>query len=658
MFRFLKGIYHHLLQAAVALFLSSGIIVAAGTDTLGTGHNKPGAAITIDGDTLFLVYDNLGPFTPEQRAEVTNEKLRSILKGANVDSTKIVVSGSVMNIVRDSVIITTVTEEDAATAGVSMESLARNRAAILNAAIKASIKGLNSRSTLTAIGISVGLGMALVFAFWGMTKVFPRLYVLLESLEGKLFRPVRIRSKEILSAGSLSSFFILLAKGTRLVLSLALLYFFLTYTLSLFPWTQRFNVRPVLIGILLSVLTTTLAMVFFRSANTFFRLLIRKVIGWKGTIIKPIKLKTVEIVSAGRIAETLAGTLKILKVLFIFFLGYSYLTILFSFFEFTKNWASTLFGYIVDPLLNVFTAFIGYLPNLFFILVIAYVTRYVIKLVKLIFVELGKGTLSLPGFYQEWADPTYKIVRFLILAFAAIVIFPYLPGSNSPIFQGVSIFLGVLFSLGSTSAIANIVGGVVITYMRPFKIGDRVRIADTVGDITEKTLLVTRVRTIKNVDITIPNAMVLGSHIINFSSSAAERGLVLHTSVTIGYDAPWKKVHSLLLAAADATSGVLKEPAPFVLQTSLDDFYVRYELNVSTDQPNAMAGIYSELHQHIQDKFNEAGVEIMSPHYSAMRDGNRTAIPRDYLPESYQAPAFRLFPFGPQSGEPGSKKSE
>ena len=339
-------------------------------------------------------------------------------------------------------------------------------------------------------------------------------------------------------------------------------------------------------------------------------------------------------------------------------MGYSYLTILFSFFEFTKNWAATLFGYIVGPLLNVLTAFIGYLPNLFFILVIAYVTRYVIKLVKLIFVELGKGTLSLPGFYQEWADPTFKIVRFLILAFAAIVIFPYLPGSSSPIFQGVSIFLGVLFSLGSTSAIANIVGGVVITYMRPFKIGDRVKIADTVGDVTEKTLLVTRVRTVKNVDVTIPNAMVLGSHIINFSSSATERGLIVHTTVTIGYDVPWKHIHELLLAASDTTSNVLKDPKPFVLQTSLDDFYVNYELNVYTDQPNVMARTYSDLHQNIQDRFNEAGVEIMSPHYNAVRDGNQKAIPLDYLPKSYQAPTFRVFPAGPQSVGENDTKSE
>ncbi|MDH5275865.1 MAG: mechanosensitive ion channel family protein, partial [Gammaproteobacteria bacterium] len=232
-------------------------------------------------------------------------------------------------------------------------------------------------------------------------------------------------------------------------------------------------------------------------------------------------------------------------------------------------------------------------------------------------------------------------------ALTAVVIFPYLPGSGSPAFQGVSIFLGVLFSLGSTSAIANVVAGLVLTYMRPFRNGDRVKIADTVGDVLERDLLVVRVRTIKNVDVTIPNSMVLSNHIINFSACARDPGLILHSSVTIGYDAPWRQVHDLLTAAASRTPGIEKEPAPFVLQTALDDFYVRYELNATTSTPNRMAEIYSELHANIQDAFNEAGVEIMSPHYVAARDGSQSTIPADHLPASYIAPPFRILPVGP-----------
>ncbi len=207
----------------------------------------------------------------------------------------------------------------------------------------------------------------------------------------------------------------------------------------------------------------------------------------------------------------------------------------------------------------------------------------------------------------------------------------------------------MLFSLGSTSAVANIVAGTILTYTRAFRVGDRIQIADTTGDVVEKTLLATRVQTIKNELITVPNAMVLGSHITNFSAgSTGGRALILHTTVTIGYDAPWRNIHELLIAAALRTEGILKEPAPFVLQTALDDFYVHYEINGYTGQPAQMAVTYAQLRQNIQDSFNDAGVEIMSPHFSSLRDGNRKAIPDPYLPGAYAAPSFRVT--NPRSG--------
>jgi small-conductance mechanosensitive channel len=192
-----------------------------------------------------------------------------------------------------------------------------------------------------------------------------------------------------------------------------------------------------------------------------------------------------------------------------------------------------------------------------------------------------------------------------------------------------------------------------LTYTGAFKLGDRVKIADTFGDVVEKTLLVTRVRTAKRIEITIPNSMVLGSHIVNYSSAAATTGILLHTKVTIGYDAPWRRVHELLVEAALATDGVLAEPAPFVLQLSLDDYYPTYELNATTNDPWRMATIYSDLHANIQDAFNRAGVEIMSPAYHALRDGNPVTIPADGLPADYEAPAFRLVRVRPRAGGSG-----
>ena len=201
------------------------------------------------------------------------------------------------------------------------------------------------------------------------------------------------------------------------------------------------------------------------------------------------------------------------------------------------------------------------------------------------------------------------------MAFAAVLAFPYVPGSNSLAFKGISVFLGVLFSLGSSSAVANVVSGYTLIYRRIFKVGDRVKIADFVGDVVATRLQVVHLRTIKNEEITVPSSLIVNSHVINYSAMAKEKGLILHTKVTIGYDAPWRQVEALLLLAAGRTQGLLREPPPFILQTSLDDFYVSYELNVYTDAPQQMAKLYTDLHRNIQDAFNEYGVQIMSPSY-------------------------------------------
>ena len=202
--------------------------------------------------------------------------------------------------------------------------------------------------------------------------------------------------------------------------------------------------------------------------------------------------------------------------------------------------------------------------------------------------------------------------------------------------------MGVLFTFGSAGALGNVVAGLVLTYMRAFKIGDRVTIGEVTGDVIEKTLLVTRLRTIQNEIVSVPNSTVMNNHTVNFSSDATTNGLILHTTVTIGYDAPWRQVHQLLIDAALSTQLIESEPAPYVLQTSLDDYYVSYRINAYTKMPNQQAKIYSQLHQNIQDKFNEAGVEIMSPHYNALRDGNATTIPAENLPKDYKTPSFNI----------------
>jgi small-conductance mechanosensitive channel len=270
------------------------------------------------------------------------------------------------------------------------------------------------------------------------------------------------------------------------------------------------------------------------------------------------------------------------------------------------------------------------------------ITRYTLRVLKFVAEAIERGELPVKGLHPEMARPTYQLARLAVVLFALVVAFPYLPGGQSDAFKGISIFLGLLLSLGSSSAVSNVLAGLVLTYMRPYRAGDRVKIADTTGDILQKSLLVTRLRTIKNVEVVIPNGSILSSQILNYSALARTRGLILNTTVTIGYDAPWRTVRDLLVTAALHTEGILPDPAPFVLQTSLNDFHISYELNVYTDRANEIQDTYSKLHEAIQDSFNAAGVEIMSPTFYALRDGNTVTIPADHRPEYYEAPSFRV----------------
>lgn len=402
--------------------------------------------------------------------------------------------------------------------------------------------------------------------------------------------------------------------------------------------------QSLLLSTLYTLAATAGLLLTFWLITRLFRWLQSRIEIERGRVIRTLRFQSIEILSEARMVALLRQTLKGIRVILILVLLNIYLTTVLAFFPWTRHFATRLTSYLLDPLSHVGLAFVGFLPNAVFIAVIIALTYLAIRVTRFAFDEIEKGSISLPGFHSDWAAPTFNIVRFLVIAFAVVVAFPYLPGADSPAFKGVSVFLGVLLSLGSSSAVGNIVAGVIITYMRPFKIGDRVQIAESVGDVVEKTLLITRIRTIKHVDITIPNAMVLSSHMTNYSSAVQEYGLILHTTVTIGYDVPWRQVHELLITAAKETEHILALPPPFVLQTSLDDFYVSYELNAYTDKPSVMALSYSLLHQKIQDQFNAAGVEIMSPHYAQLRDGNAATIPASYLPVDYRPPGFRLAP--------------
>lgn len=385
----------------------------------------------------------------------------------------------------------------------------------------------------------------------------------------------------------------------------------------------RSMLRQSALALLLMVM---LALTIYLS-NKSFGLLRKKITEQKGKRINGIRFRQYSFMNEEQHAELLFTLTSFARLVVPFLLIFLVLPLFFGIFPATKKFADIIIGFIKTPVLGILQSSLNYLPKLATIIVMITIFSFVLRGLRFFKKEIEKGALKIPGFHTDWANPTYQIVRVLVYAFLLVAVFPYLPGSGSPVFNSVTIFLGALFTFGSSTSLGNIVSGLALTYMRSFKDGDRVKIGDVTGDIVEKNLLVTRVRTIKNEVISIPNSNVLNNHTINFSKDAPDRGLILHTTITIGYDVPWKTVQALTLKAALATRLIETEPAPFIYQTSLDDFYVSYQVNAYTRSPNNQASIYSELHQNILDQFNQAGVEILSPHYRALRDGSMMAMP-------------------------------
>jgi small-conductance mechanosensitive channel len=331
--------------------------------------------------------------------------------------------------------------------------------------------------------------------------------------------------------------------------------------------------------------------------------------------IQALHIQSLEFVRAESIWTAVTGILRAIHLILALILFYVCFHLVLGFFPWTRLLAANLLDYVMNPVLMIGKGLLKQIPNLIFIGVLIFLTRYFLKLIKLFFAGIENRTLTISGFDPDWSRPTYKIIRLLVVVFAVVVAYPYIPGSESPAFKGISLFIGVVFSLGSSSAISNVIAGYMMTYRKAFKVGDRVKIDEYIGDVTEIRVQSTHLRTVKNEEVIVPNSTILTGHVINYSSSAHERGLILHTTVGIGYEVPWRQVEAMLKLAAERTPGLLREPQPFVLQKSLGDFAVSYELNVYVDDPHVMAAMYSELHKNILDAFNEYGVQIMTPGY-------------------------------------------
>ncbi len=373
------------------------------------------------------------------------------------------------------------------------------------------------------------------------------------------------------------------------------------------------------LGLSALVLLTTALLIY--SIHRLFQYLAHNISAHKQRYGNIGLLKRLKIVKPEHIENICLRINGLFKIVFIGLSIYLTIPLLFSLFPETEAWTGTLIDWVLSPIKSMVWAAIAYLPNLIRILLIFILFKYGIHLIRYIFLEMERGHIHLNGFHADWALPTFNILRFMLYAFMLVLIFPFLPGSSSPAFQGVTVFLGVLVSLGSSNAIANIVAGLVITYMRPFRIGDRVKIGDSVGDVMEKSMLVTRIKTIKNEDITVPNSMILSSTTVNYSNHTKNdgKGLIVHYTLSLDYEVPWEKVYPLLIEAALHTPYIQQEPKPFVLQTQLNDFNISYQINAYTKEANAQAMIYSKLLENIRYVFQREEIELLSPEFHVLK---------------------------------------
>ncbi len=329
------------------------------------------------------------------------------------------------------------------------------------------------------------------------------------------------------------------------------------------------------------------------------------------------------------------GTVKLTTFGLVVIATYLWFTFVFGLHPYTRPWGEGLAEFLIDLLKRLGGGVLDAIPGLFTVLVIFVLTRILVRGVDGFFRSVELGAMSVPWLAPDTAKATRRLSGTLIWIFALTVAYPYIPGSDSDAFKGISVFVGLMVSLGSAGLINQVMSGLVVAYSRALKTGDYVRVGETEGTVSDVGMLSTKVVTPKREAITVPNAVLVGSPITNYSRLAEDQGSIVGTTVTIGYDAPWRQVHAMLELAAARTPGVRQEPKPFVLQRSLSDFYPEYQLVVHLDRPETRIRILSDLHANIQDVFNEYGVQIMSPHFMAQPAEN-VWVPRA---QWYPAPA-------------------
>ena len=392
------------------------------------------------------------------------------------------------------------------------------------------------------------------------------------------------------------------------------------------------RLQVLLEGVLYTVFATFVLAVLIRFLRGLRQMAVDRMERWSQAD-GAIRFRDFNLISRVRVRDSILLAVRVLRGFFILLLLYIYIPLVLSFFPITAPYGDRLLQYVVEPAAEILKEIIDYLPNLIYLVLIVVAARYTLKLLKFLLDAVGRGELVLGRFEQDWADPTYKLLRVVAVAFTLMIVYPYLPGAKSEFFQGFSLFVGALFTLGSTAAVGNMVSGIILTYTRAFRTGDRVRIGEAIGDVLVKSLFVTRLRTIKNEEITIPNSVVLGGQVVNYTNAATRGELALTMEVGIGYDVHWRKVERLLKTAANQTPDICDNPEPLVWPTNLGDFAVVYELLAYTNRADRMGATYAALRRNALDALHDADVEIMTPNVQAVRDASQVAVPVENAPD-------------------------
>jgi small-conductance mechanosensitive channel len=387
--------------------------------------------------------------------------------------------------------------------------------------------------------------------------------------------------------------------------------------------------RPVLIGKTIHALGAAIVLAIILFVTLWLlRFLDRKLQVRIRSGIDSVEIKSFRLIKSGQLFRVISVFFRSIKVLAIIIITAIFVEYILGIFPWTNNVAVSVLELFLKPVKTIGNGILKFIPSLAFLIVIFVITRYFLKLIKLFFTGIDQGAIDLKNFHPSWAMPTFRILRLFVVAFAVVVAYPYIPGSQSNAFKGVTVFLGILFSLGSSSFIGNIIAGYSMIYRMAFKKGDLIQVDDQIGFVVEQKVLVTRLLSHKNEEIVIPNSVLQNSKIINFSAREQSQRLILHTKVGIGYETPWRQVDAMLKLAAERTPGLLKDPPPFVLKESLGDFAVNYEINVYCSDVAGIKRHYNQLHQNILDVFNENNVQIMTPAYIADPNAPKV-VPRD-----------------------------